>query len=84
MCATARRRSTISCAWTAAARVLMTILKSGETSTLDIVDDVKALLPRLKQTLPPSLKIAPLADQSIFVRAAVSGVVQGRRHRRRC
>jgi multidrug efflux pump subunit AcrB len=56
--------------------VLMTILKSGETSTLDIVSDVKALLPRLKQTLPPQLKITPLADQSIFVRAAVTGVVR--------
>jgi multidrug efflux pump subunit AcrB len=56
--------------------VLMTILKSGETSTLDIVDDVKALLPRLKQTLPPQLKITPLADQSLFVRAAVSGVIR--------
>jgi multidrug efflux pump subunit AcrB len=56
--------------------VLMTILKSGETSTLNIVDDVKALLPRLKQTLPPELKITPLADQSIFVRAAVTGVVR--------
>ncbi len=56
--------------------VLMTILKSGETSTLDIVDNVKALLPRLKQTLPPELKITPLADQSIFVRAAVTGVVR--------
>jgi multidrug efflux pump subunit AcrB len=56
--------------------VLMTILKSGETSTLDIVDDVKELLPRLKQTLPPELKITPLADQSVFVRAAVTGVVR--------
>ncbi len=56
--------------------VLMTILKSGQTSTLDIVSDVRALLPRLKETLPPSLKILPLADQSIFVRAAISGVVR--------
>ena len=56
--------------------VLMTILKSGETSTLNIVDDVKELLPRLKQTLPPELKITPLADQSVFVRAAVTGVVR--------
>jgi len=56
--------------------VLMTILKSGETSTLNIVDDVKSLLPRLKQTLPPQLKITPLADQSVFVRAAVTGVVR--------
>ena len=56
--------------------VLMTVLKSGSVSTLNIVDDVKALLPRLKQTLPPSLKVAPVADQSIFVRAAISGVVR--------
>ncbi|MES2295025.1 MAG: efflux RND transporter permease subunit [Pseudomonadota bacterium] len=56
--------------------VLMTVLKSGSASTLNIVDDVKALLPRLKETLPKSLKVLPLADQSIFVRAAVSGVVK--------
>ena len=56
--------------------VLMTILKSGRTSTLDIVSNILALIPRLKQTLPPSLKIVPLADQSIFVRAAISGVVR--------
>ncbi len=56
--------------------VLMTILKSGSASTLDIVDNVKAILPRLKQTLPASLKVLPLADQSIFVRAAISGVVK--------
>ena len=56
--------------------VLMTVLKSGSASTLDIVDSVKALLPRLKQTLPASLKVVPLADQSIFVRAAVSGVIK--------
>jgi multidrug efflux pump subunit AcrB len=56
--------------------VLMTVLKSGSASTLNIVDDVKALLPRLKETLPKSLKVVPLADQSIFVRAAVSGVIK--------
>ena len=57
--------------------VLMTILKSGTASTLDIVDNVKAILPRLKQTLPASLCASlPLADQSIFVRAAISGVVK--------
>ncbi len=56
--------------------VLMTVLKSGSASTLNIVDDVKAILPRLKETLPPSLKVVPLADQSIFVRAAVSGVIK--------
>src|SRR5215469_9406295 len=56
--------------------VLMTVLKSGSASTLNIVDDVKAILPRLKETLPKSLKVVPLADQSIFVRAAVSGVIK--------
>lgn len=56
--------------------VLMTVLKSGASSTLDIVDNVKALLPRLKETLPKSLKVVTLADQSIFVRAAVSGVIK--------
>ena len=56
--------------------VLMTVLKSGSASTLDIVDGVKAQLPRLRQTLPKSLKVLPLDDQSIFVRAAISGVVK--------
>ncbi len=56
--------------------VLMTVLKSGAASTLDIVDSVKAILPRLRETLPKALTVAPLADQSIFVRAAVSGVVK--------
>jgi multidrug efflux pump subunit AcrB len=56
--------------------VLMTVLKSGAASTLDIVDGVKSILPRLKQTLPSDLKVVPLADQSIFVRAAVSGVIK--------
>jgi len=56
--------------------VLATILKSGSVSTLSIVADVKAILPRLKETLPPSFKIVPLDDQSIFVKAAVSGVIR--------
>jgi multidrug efflux pump subunit AcrB len=56
--------------------VLMTILKSGSTSTLSIVAGVKSILPRLEQTLPPSFKILALDDQSIFVKAAVSGVVR--------
>ena len=56
--------------------VLMTVLKSGSASTLDIVDNVKAMLPRLEQTLPKSLKVVALDDQSIFVRAALSGVIK--------
>ncbi len=56
--------------------VLMSILKSGSASTLAIVDGVKSILPKLKETLPASLHIEPLNDQSVFVKAAVSGVVK--------
>jgi multidrug efflux pump subunit AcrB len=56
--------------------VLMTILKSGSASTIAIVDQVKALLPKLKETLPADLKVQLLSDQSLFVKAAVSGVVR--------
>ncbi|WP_179504819.1 MULTISPECIES: efflux RND transporter permease subunit [unclassified Sphingomonas] len=56
--------------------VLMTILKSGSASTVDIVNNIKALLPKLKETLPDSLKVQLLSDQSLFVKAAVSGVVR--------
>ncbi len=55
---------------------LVTVLKSGNASTLDVVDGVRKLLPRVASTLPPELKIQPLADQSVFVRNAVSGVVR--------
>ncbi|MGH7249219.1 MAG: efflux RND transporter permease subunit, partial [Pseudomonadota bacterium] len=55
---------------------LLTILKAGNASTLDVVKGVYKTLPRLKATLPPELKIQPLADQSIFVRAAIGGVLR--------
>ena len=55
---------------------LVTILKTGSASTLDVVKGIRALLPRVAPTLPPALRIQPLADQSIFVRAAVSGVIR--------
>jgi multidrug efflux pump subunit AcrB len=55
---------------------LVTILKTGNASTLDVVAGIRAVLPRVIPTLPPELKVQPLADQSIFVRAAVSGVVR--------
>src|SRR5580704_6023725 len=55
---------------------LVTILKTGNASTLEVVDGILKLLPRVRTTLPPELQIQPLADQSIFVRAAVSGVVR--------
>jgi multidrug efflux pump subunit AcrB len=56
--------------------VLMSVLKSGSASTLAIVAGVKNILPRLEQTLPSGLHIALLNDQSVFVKAAVSGVVK--------
>ena len=56
--------------------VLMSVLKTGSASTLAIIDGVRAALPRIAAGLPPSLKITPLNDQSIFVKAAISGVVE--------
>src|SRR5881397_364246 len=55
---------------------LVTILKTGTASTLDVVAGIRAVLPRVMPTLPPQLTVQPLADQSIFVRAAVSGVIR--------
>src|ERR1700692_2257876 len=55
---------------------LLTILKHGSASTLAVVDGVKNLLPKIAATLPPDLKISQLFDQSLFVRASVSGVVR--------
>ena len=56
--------------------VLMTVLKSGSASTLDIVNNVKKLLPTLEETLPPSVHLDAIGDQSVFVKAAVSGVAR--------
>ena len=56
--------------------VLVTIVKSGTASTLDVVSGIRKLIPRVATTLPPELKIEPLNDQSIFVRGAVSGVIR--------
>ncbi len=55
---------------------LLTVLKNGKTSTLDIVKDVKAAIPRVKAGLPPALTITPLFDQSIFVRNSIFEVVR--------
>ena len=56
--------------------VLLTVLKAGNASTLAVVDGVRKLLPVVAATLPPELKIQPLADQSIFVRASINGVIR--------
>ncbi|VWB98338.1 acriflavin resistance protein [Burkholderia lata] len=55
--------------------VLISILKSGDASTLKVVGDLKALLPKVIPTLPEGLTITPLFDQSVFVNAAVQGVI---------
>src|SRR3569833_2114111 len=51
--------------------VLITITRNGQASTLSIVDAVKAALPRILANVPPELKVVPLADQSVFVRASI-------------
>ena len=56
--------------------VLVSIIKNGGASTLDIVSALLAELPQAEQILPKDLKITPLFDQSGFVRAAISGVVR--------
>jgi multidrug efflux pump subunit AcrB len=56
--------------------VLVTVFKAGDASTIDVVTGIRQILPRVAQTLPPQLKIQPLADQSIFVRGAVNGVIR--------
>jgi multidrug efflux pump subunit AcrB len=56
--------------------VLLSVLKAGNASTLAVVAGIKKMLPRVQATLPPQLKIQMLGDESIFVRAAISGVVR--------
>ncbi|HEX4584303.1 MAG TPA: efflux RND transporter permease subunit [Burkholderiaceae bacterium] len=56
--------------------VLMSVLKTGSESTLDVINGVRARLPQIQASMPPSLKVQPLGDQSVFVRSAVNGVVR--------
>ncbi|MFP5276915.1 MAG: efflux RND transporter permease subunit [Acidobacteriota bacterium] len=56
--------------------VLMNVLKTGSASTLDIIKGVRDKLAYIKSELPRNLRISAVSDQSIFVRAAVSGVVR--------
>jgi CzcA family heavy metal efflux pump len=55
---------------------LMTIQKTGDASTLDIISGIKRQLPLVRESSPPGLDIMPIGDQSIFVRSAISGVVR--------
>jgi multidrug efflux pump subunit AcrB len=56
--------------------VLITITRNGKASTLAIVNAVKAALPRILANVPPELKVTALADQSVFVRASIAGVLR--------
>jgi multidrug efflux pump subunit AcrB len=56
--------------------VLMTILKAGAASTLNVIDGIKSLLPRVEESLPSSLNLNAVGDQSVFVKAAVFGVIR--------
>ncbi len=56
--------------------VLMVVLKNGTVSTLAIIDGIKQKLAEIKDILPSNLKIAQIGDQSVFIKAAVSGVVR--------
>jgi CzcA family heavy metal efflux pump len=56
--------------------VLMSVLKTGSASTLDIIKEIKARIPAVLTQLPPGFNIDLVGDQSIFVRGAISGVVR--------
>jgi multidrug efflux pump subunit AcrB len=56
--------------------VLLTVLKSGNASTLSVVAGIKAMLPQIAASMPPQLQMQPLADQSLFVRASIDGVIR--------
>src|ERR1700692_1402843 len=56
--------------------VLMTVLKGEGASTISVVNQVRAALPGIQAQLPPELKMEPLFDQSVFVKAAVDGVLK--------
>src|SRR6267154_5618489 len=55
---------------------LMTVLKSGNASTLDVIAKVKDAMPLVLASLPPELQVRPIADQSLFVRASINGVLR--------
>jgi multidrug efflux pump subunit AcrB len=56
--------------------VLMSVLKTGKASTIDIINSINEKLPQIRTALPAALKIEAISDQSVFVRAAISGVIR--------
>src|SRR5262249_23263612 len=55
--------------------VLLTVQKTGTASTLNIINEIKARLPRVRELLPDGASVAVTGDQSVFVRAAIKGVI---------
>ncbi|HZR26825.1 MAG TPA: efflux RND transporter permease subunit [Vicinamibacterales bacterium] len=55
---------------------LMVVMKVGNASTLDVIKNVKAAVAKVMPSLPPNLEVKPLADQSLFVRASIEGVLR--------
>ena len=58
------------------ASALLTVIKNGAASTLTIVDEVKAAIPKIKAGLPAALTLTPIFDQSVIVRASIRDVAQ--------
>ena len=56
--------------------VILTVLKSGDASTLDVVDRIRAALPQVRSTLPAGLHVDIVSDQSVFVRSSVNSVIR--------
>jgi multidrug efflux pump subunit AcrB len=56
--------------------VLLTIIKNGDASTLDVVNRVKAALPSIQKAAPPGMQIHMLFDQSVFVQSAITSVLR--------
>jgi multidrug efflux pump subunit AcrB len=55
---------------------LLSVLKSGNTSTLDVINNIRQKMPRIMSLIPPQTQIHTLSDQSLFVRASISGVIR--------
>jgi multidrug efflux pump subunit AcrB len=56
--------------------LLLSVLKTGKASTIDIINSINQKLPQIRAVMPPDLRIEALSDQSVFVRAAISGVIR--------
>ena len=56
--------------------LLLSVLKTGKASTIDIINSINEKLPQIRTLMPADLKIEALSDQSVFVRAAISGVIR--------